>query len=97
MSKPFGIQKQSISKDQERKKKKEEKHLPQPNQWKNAARKEPAVYSKEKWKELGRAGQEQYIQGCRQKPHRYLSLCYPQRFPPDFPYAWDSLTDDGKF
>ena len=93
---PFGSkQKSSKNKEIQRNKQKEEKDLPKPQLWRKSALSDPQTYSPAKWKELGRAGQEQYIQDSRPKPHRFLSLCYPQRFPSNFPEAWDSLKDDG--
>ena len=90
----FGLN-QSAKKGIDRKEKQKQKSLPIPRQWKNSARTNPDAFSSEKWKALGHAGQVQYTLGCRPKPHKYLGLCYPLRFPPDFSYAWDSLTEDG--
>ena len=94
-SSAFGVKSQSAKKGIKRALKKEEKDLPRPLQWRNLARTDAEAFSIDKWKALGHAGQVQYTLGCRPKPHKYLGLCYPLRFPPDFSYAWDSLTEDG--
>ena len=66
-----------------------------PKHWSNMQRNDPDNYSNEKWKALSIVEQEDFINESRPKQHRFLSLCYPQRFPSNFPEAWDSLTDGG--
>jgi hypothetical protein len=77
-----------------RKEKKEQKNLAVPRQWYNLARHDPDAFSSAKWKALSRAKQEEYIQGFWQKPHKYLSLCYPNS-PRGLSEAWDSLDEVG--